>query len=94
MGLLGANVFKSPKTLGCVFVYAATDQLRRSQAKVFALAGNEGLDGKLFARHEASSFSFELRRTAEPPLLVATFVTASRFRGFHLARGWQVGAEL
>ena len=36
----------------------------------------------------------EPRRTAHPPLLVATFVAASRSRGVHLARGRQVGSDL
>lgn len=38
--------------------------------------------------------SKSLRRTIDPPLFVATFVAASRSRGRHLARGWQVGTDL
>jgi hypothetical protein len=49
-----AEVFEPPKTLGYVFVSAATDQLHRSQAKFFATTGNESRDGK-FVRHEKSS---------------------------------------
>jgi hypothetical protein len=52
-----AELFEPPQTLRNVLVPAATDQLRRSQAKLFAPAGNEGLDGKLLVSHETSSFS-------------------------------------
>ena len=52
-----ADVFKSPKALGDVFVATATDNLDRSQAKFAATTGNEGLDRKLVFRHEKSSIS-------------------------------------
>jgi hypothetical protein len=55
--LTSGGVFKSPQTLGYVFVAAATDHLHRTQAEFGASAGNENLNRKLFFGHGKSSIS-------------------------------------